>query len=167
MSISLATQSQSSRFTVNLSGAEYNITNRLHLYRSLKGNGPRVIVMMCKPSTGGAKTNDCTVTKLINRLNESFNYSGYSLLNVANNNEFKWIENLQNLLEDSSNSDMLIAWGSKIRDTKNVSKPIRETINNMCVTQNIFEFDQGHGELMPTYILKKTQLRQKIYYQIL
>ena len=159
MSISVATQSQASRFVVNLSGAEYNITNRLHLYRSLKGNGPRVIVMMCKPSTGDARTNDSTVTKLINRLNESFNYSGCSVLNVANNNEFKWIENLHYLLEESSNSDMLIVWGSKIRDKKNVSRPIRETINNICVTQSIFEFNQGQGELMPTFISKKTQLR--------
>ena len=161
MSTSIAIQStqlKTSRFRVNLSGAEYDITKRLHLHRPLKGNGRRVIVLMCKPSKAGAIKNDSTVTKLMNRLNESFNYSSLSLLNVANNNEFKWIDNLRYLLEDSE-SDILIAWGAKIRDTKYISRHLRETINNMCVIQNILEFDQGAGELMPTTISMNTPLR--------
>jgi len=147
---------KTSRFDVNLSGADYNNTKRTHLYRSLKGYDRRIIVLMNCPSTADAVKNDTTVTKLRNRLEEVANYSSLSVLNVSTG--FKWLENLKLLLEEDD-CDILIAWGAKIRNTKYISKPLREAITNICDTQNIFEFNQGGGELMPNRIWKHTPLR--------
>ena len=36
---------------------------------------------------------------------------------------------------------------------------LAEAITNICDTQNIFEFNQGGGELMPNRIWKHTPLR--------
>ena len=147
---------KTSRFDVNLSGADYTNTKRTHLYRSLNGHSRRIIALMDSPSTAGAIKNDTTVTKLRNRLEEVANYSSFSILNVSTG--FKWLENLKLLLEEDD-CDILIAWGSKIRNTKYISKPLREAITNICDTQNIFEFNQGGGELMPNRIWKHTPLR--------
>ena len=147
---------KTSRFDVNLSGADYNNTKRTHLYRSLKGSDRRIIVLMDSPSTADAVKNDTTVTKLRNRLEEVTNYKSYSLLNVGT--DCKLFENLKLLLEDDD-CDILIAWGAKIRNTKYISNQLRKTITNMCDTQNIFEFNQGRGELMPNRIKKNTPLR--------
>ena len=125
-------------------GAEYNNRGqRTHLWRKLGGTGKRITILMHSPSTATGRTNDRTVTCLMNRLKEVTDYSSMSLISRL------------------FNTDVLIAWGSAFRIT-NDANTIRKTLTEKYSKTKIFEFDKFNSntvELSANILSKNTPLR--------
>lgn len=124
---------------------------RTHLWRKLSGTGGHITVIMKSPSTALEK-NDHTVTCLINRLSEVSDYSCMSLINIEDG--YEWQDNLKMLI-NLYNTDVLIAWGSKIRNSISTRK-LRIELKTICYNTKIFEFHKEGSKGEHTVIgLKK------------
>ena len=128
---------------------------RTHLWRKLSGTGGHITVIMRSPSTAREK-NDNTVTSLINRLSEVSDYSCMSLINIEDG--YEWRENLKMLI-NLYNTDVLIAWGSKVRNSISTRK-LRIEIKTKCCNTNILEFykEGSKGEHTVIGLKKNTPL---------
>jgi len=132
-------------FTYTETGATYNTKDRTSLTRCWDDSKEGIYVIMWKPSTANAQTDDRTIKRLCKILKNN-DFGSVFVFNMH-------IDVCDDIAGIPNGSKVLVSWGNKLKpkESKKKIKKLRKKFNLYCLGVNV-----NNTPKLPTYLSNNT-----------